>query len=169
MNQCLVCNSPIEPFMSFGKMPIANGFLTPDQFADEYFFELKVGFCEKCTMVQLTEQVDREKMFHGEYAFFSSTSTRMAEHFRRFAQGVMKDYLTGPDPFVVEIGSNDGIMLQNFSQAGIRHLGIEPSANVAAVAKGKGITQIVFDRAGARYHGKVKALADAAREAGLQF
>ena len=128
--------------MSFGKMPIANGFLTPDQFADEYFFELKVGFCETCTMVQLTEQVDREKMFHGEYAFFSSTSTRMAEHFRRFAQSVMKDYLTEPDPFVVEIGSNDGIMLQNFARGGIRHLGIEPSANVAAVAKGKGINTI---------------------------
>ena len=128
--------------MSFGKMPIANGFLTPNQFAGEYFFELKVGFCERCTMVQLTEQVDREKMFHGEYAFFSSTSTRMAEHFRRFAESVMKDYLTAPDPFVVEIGSNDGIMLQNFAQAGIRHLGIEPSENVAAVAKGKGINTV---------------------------
>jgi len=128
--------------MSFGRMPIANGFLTPEQFADEYFFELKVGFCEHCTMVQLTEQVDRDKMFHGEYAFFSSTSTRMAEHFGRFAQSVMQDYLTEPDPFVVEIGSNDGIMMQNFAQAGIRHLGIEPSANVAAVAKGKGINTI---------------------------
>src|SRR5215831_7480923 len=128
--------------MSFGQMPIANGFLTPAQCADEYFFELKVGFCERCTMVQLTEQVDREKMFHGEYAFFSSTSTRMAEHFREFAESVMKDYLTGADPFVVEIGSNDGIMLRNFAGAGVRHLGIEPSANVAAVARSKGINTI---------------------------
>jgi len=139
---CLVCSSPIEPFMSFGKMPIANGFLTADQFAEEYFFELKVAFCPKCTMVQLTEQVDREKMFHDEYAFFSSTSTRMAAHFKEFAALVMKNYLPDADPFVVEIGSNDGIMLQNFAGAGIRHLGIEPSANVAAVAKSKGINTI---------------------------
>jgi large subunit ribosomal protein L18 len=39
----------------------------------------------------------------------------------------------------------------------------------AEAAKGKGITEVVFDRGGARYHGKVKALADAAREAGLKF
>ena len=39
----------------------------------------------------------------------------------------------------------------------------------ADAAKAKGIERVVFDRSGARYHGKVKALADAAREAGLQF
>lgn len=142
MKSCLACNSTIEPFMSFGKMPIANGFLTPDQVQDEYFFDLQVGFCHRCTMVQLTEHVDREKMFHDEYAFFSSTSTRMAGHFGEFAASVRQDYLSLPDPFVVEMGSNDGIMLQNFAQANIRHLGIEPSANVAAVARSKGINTI---------------------------
>ena len=39
----------------------------------------------------------------------------------------------------------------------------------ARTALDKGIKNVVFDRAGARYHGKVKALADAAREAGLKF
>ena len=42
-------------------------------------------------------------------------------------------------------------------------------ALAAQAALGKGIKQVVFDRSGARYHGKVKALADAAREAGLKF
>jgi methylation protein EvaC len=129
----------VKPFMSFGKMPIANGFLEPSQFADEYFFELKAAFCPGCKMVQLTEQVDREKMFHENYAFFSSTSRRMAAHFKDFAELVMADHLKSPDPFVVEIGSNDGIMLQHFVNAGVRHLGIEPSANVARVAADKGI------------------------------
>ena len=139
---CLVCSGPVETFMSFGRMPIANGFLAADQVEDEYFFNLQVGFCPRCTMVQLTEQVDREKMFHAEYAFFSSTSMRMARHFREFAATVTNDYLRTADPFVVEIGSNDGIMLQNFAQANIRHLGIEPSANVAAVATSKGINTV---------------------------
>ena len=45
MKKCLICNSPIEPFISFEKMPIANGFLSPEEFDSEYFFELEVGFC----------------------------------------------------------------------------------------------------------------------------
>ena len=142
MKACLVCENQVEPFMSFGRMPIANGFLRADQIQNEYFFDLNVGFCERCGMMQLTEQVDREKMFHDEYAFFSSTSTRMATHFKEFATTVMRDYLRSPDPFVVEIGSNDGIMLRNFAAVGIRHLGIEPSANVAQVAREKGVQTI---------------------------
>lgn len=142
MNNCLICESPVTPFISFGQMPIANGFLTPDQFASEYFFELKVVFCPTCTMVQLAEQPDREQMFNETYAFFSSTSTRMAEHFREFAEDVMARYLSSTDPFVVELGSNDGIMLQNFQKRGVRHLGIEPSANVAEAARKKGINTV---------------------------
>jgi large subunit ribosomal protein L18 len=40
---------------------------------------------------------------------------------------------------------------------------------IAERAKAKGVTRVVFDRGGYQYHGRVKALADAAREAGLQF
>lgn len=142
MKKCLVCQTKYESFISFGNMPIANGFLSPEQFTEEYFFHLQVGFCPKCSMVQLLEQPDREKMFHENYVFFSSTSARMAVHFKEFADLVMKDHLHSSDPFVVEIGSNDGIMLQNFANAGIRHLGIEPSANVADVAIKKGIQTV---------------------------
>ncbi len=142
MAACLICKTAIEPFINFGKMPIANGFLNPEQFAQEYFFELKVAFCPTCKMVQLTEQPDREKMFHDNYAFYSSTSTRMSHHFKAFAEDVMKTYVSTGDPFVAEIGSNDGIMLQHFAKANIRHLGIEPSANVARVAREKGVNSI---------------------------
>jgi len=142
MSKCRICDANYEPFISYGKQAIANGFLTKDQFGKEYFFELKVGFCPKCTMVQIVDQPDREQMFNENYAFFSGTSRFMTQHFKEFAQHVIDDYLKGKDPFVVEIGSNDGIMLQNFAEKGIRHLGIEPSANVAEVAKKKGINTI---------------------------
>jgi methylation protein EvaC len=76
----------------------------------------------------------------------------MAEHFRRLADEVRVRHLRSKDPLVVEIGSNDGITLQHFASAGIRHLGIEPSANVAEVARGKGVQTICrfFDESVAR-------------------
>ncbi len=140
--ECLICGAACQPVISFGRMPIANGFLTPDRYPDEYFYELSVVRCPRCLMVQLGHLVDPNKMFHDQYAFYSSTSTRMSRHFEQFAGMVRRDVLSGPDPFVVELGSNDGIMLRHFAKAGIRHLGVEPSANVAKVAMEKGVNTV---------------------------
>jgi methylation protein EvaC len=129
--------------MSFGRMPIANGFLTSEEILNEYFFDLAPAFCGNCSMLQLIEQPQADKMFHANYAFYSSTSRYMQLHFEAFAKAVMADVLTRrADPFVVELGSNDGIMLRHFQERGIRHLGIEPSVNVADVARGRGIRTI---------------------------
>lgn len=129
--------------MSFGRMPIANGFLLPDEIGTEYFFELAPAFCQNCGMFQILEQPAPEKMFHGSYAFYSSTSRYMQAHFKAFADTVTESVLAGRgDPFVVELGSNDGIMLRHFKEAGCRHLGIEPSVNVADIARAQGIQTI---------------------------
>tara|TARA_B110000503_G_C7127929_1_gene405519 strand:- start:461 stop:1621 length:1161 start_codon:yes stop_codon:yes gene_type:complete len=131
--------------MSFGKMPIANAFLKEEDFQDEYFFDLATAFCEKCLTVQLETQPDPKLMFHENYAFFSKTSKHMQLHFEKFAEWVNTNYLKNKDPFVVELGSNDGILLENFSKKGIEHLGVEPSANVAEVAKENGVnTEVAF-------------------------
>src|SRR5437870_4261749 len=143
MSTCLICKGNVEPFISFGKMPIANAFLTPAQYDREYFFTLEAGLCTGCSMVQLTQLLDPKQLFHADYAYFSSISTRMAQHFREWAEATTATYLRGKDPLVVEIGSNDGILLQNFAMAGMRHLGIEPSANVAEAARKKGINSRV--------------------------
>jgi len=81
-------------------------------------------------------------MFNGNYPFFSGSSKRMTLHFEDLAREAMANYLSSADPFVVEIGSNDGVMLQHFAHAGIRHLGVEPSANVARMAGGRGIQTV---------------------------
>jgi len=129
--------------MTFGTMPIANGFLMPEQFKNEYFFELMPAFCDKCFSFQIKDQPDPGLMFHDQYAFFSRTSAHMQLHFKAYAEWVYDNHLSDKDLFVVEIGSNDGIMLENFSKRGIRHLGVEPSANVAAEARKYGVNSIV--------------------------
>ncbi|MBT6112583.1 MAG: class I SAM-dependent methyltransferase [Candidatus Marinimicrobia bacterium] len=163
-HRCYICNNNTGSFMTFGPMPIANGFLAKDQFENEYFFEMEVAFCNKCKMFQLVNQPDPGQMFNENYAFFSGTSKLMANHFDEFSTHVLSDYIKDSvNPFVVEIGSNDGIMLKHFAQKGIRHLGIEPSANVAQVAIDQGVNTIVefFDKSLAEKivseHGKVDA------------
>jgi methylation protein EvaC len=143
MTLCRICASPIHAFMSFGKMPIANGFLAAEEIPQEYYFELAPAICDKCHMFQIVEQPAPEKMFHESYAFYSSTSTSMDKHFAKFANDVIDNVLPEKkDSFVVELGSNDGIMLRNFQNSGIRHLGIEPSRNVADVARAQGVNTI---------------------------
>ncbi len=150
MTQCRVCCKPISAFMSFGPMPIANGFLTPDRFGDEMFFELAPAFCEACGTFQIIEQPTPDAMFHESYAFFTRTSKRMVAHFADYAAWVRKTHLRDElDPFVVEIGSNDGAMLEFFAKAGTRHLGIEPSANVAEEARRHGVQSLVAFFSGA--------------------
>ena len=134
MSDCLNCGSSVETILKFGDMPIANGFLTEDAFKSEPSFPLNVGFCKSCSLIQLTQVIDPSQLFHEEYAFFASTSVRMREHFSRFADEVANLIKFKRDPFVVELGSNDGIMLRNFAENGVRHLGIEPSRNVAEEA-----------------------------------
>lgn len=143
MKTCRICDHEINPFMSFGQMPIANGFLEKKDFEKEYFFEMKVSFCENCYMFQLDEQPDASMMFHDNYAFFSSLSKYMQEHFKSFAHFVMELIPTPKqNAFIIELGSNDGIMLEHFKNANYRHLGIEPSSNVAKVAIEKGINTV---------------------------
>jgi methylation protein EvaC len=129
--------------MSFGRMPLANGFLTEKDIPEEYFFELAPAYCEVCSMFQLVEQPDREKMFHDQYAFYSGTSRNMQAHFELFADSVINNVIADrADPFVVELGSNDGVMLRHFKAKQIRHLGVEPSVNVADVARAQGINTV---------------------------
>lgn len=138
--KCKICDHTVTPIHSFGQMPIANAFLTEDQFSNEYFFELAVGFCEHCKTFQLLYLPDDRQLFHDHYSFQTSGSQVMTKHFEAMAQSYCEHWLKQKaNPFIVEIGSNDGSMLCHIAARNIRHLGIEPSANVAEIAMNRGV------------------------------
>lgn len=146
--RCPLCGAhELVQFISFGQMPIANGFLKREELSrEEFTYEMAVGFCENCKMVQLMNKVPYDKYIVPDkegkrnYPFFSSMSTRaMEEHFADAAKEIKEKFL-GPCEKVLEIGSNDGIFLKNFKENEV--LGIEPSNNVAEVAKGLGIETV---------------------------
>jgi len=139
-NICRISGTPLTKVLSLGMQPLGNGFIEANQLSDEYFYPMEAGYSEESMMFQLLEQPAPEKMFHDHYAFYSSTSNYMAQHFKQFAnQVIQSEYLSKEDPFVVELGCNDGIMLKNFAERKIRHLGIEPSLNVAKEANKHGV------------------------------
>ena len=114
MGKCKICDSNTKEVISFGKMPIANGFINSPT-DKEFFYDLKVDFCLQCFMVQLDGTVRAEMMFNEDYHFISSTSSVMAQHFKDVADDIFDVVRKVKFPFVVEIGCNDGIMLQHIS------------------------------------------------------
>ncbi|SDI17223.1 class I SAM-dependent methyltransferase [Nonomuraea jiangxiensis] len=136
---CRVCGGEVREFVDLGRQPTANGFLTPEEADREFFFRLAVGVCGRCAMVQLIEEVPQELRYHGAYRYHASGSAGHRQHFEQNARRFLDTELTGPDPFVVEIGCNDGVMLSAIAEAGVRHLGVEPSTNVAELARAKGV------------------------------
>ena len=130
--KCKITNKPITPFMSFGKMPIANGFIEKKDFSKEFFFEMEVGFNEELSLFQLNDHPKPEKMFNKDYPFFTSSSEYMKKHFSNYAKFVEK-YLNSNSK-IIEIGSNDGTFLKNFLKTNNQIIGFEPSKSVADVA-----------------------------------
>ena len=127
--------------MSFGQMPIANGFLKKKHFKNEYFFDMEVGFSKEISLFQLNNHPAPKQMFNKNYPFFTSSSKGMVKHFKLYADWIKKRYQKNLKN-LIEIGSNDGTFLKNFNNKKFNLLGFEPSKNVCEISKKKGIKTI---------------------------
>ncbi|MGW1055683.1 class I SAM-dependent methyltransferase [Streptomyces sp. NPDC001118] len=136
---CRICGGPLREFCDFGSQPLSSAFPEAGRIGEEFFFRLAVGACESCKMVQLVDEVPRQLMFHEDYPYLSSGSAVMRKHFESTARHFLETKLTGKDPFIVELGCNDGVMLRTVAQAQVRHLGFEPCLRVADVASRNGL------------------------------
>jgi SAM-dependent methyltransferase len=140
-------------FLNLGKQPLANKYPTEAQFETEEFFPLAMFFCLRCKNVQLGTVVSRQRMFE-DYYYLSSVNAGLVRHFEQLARKL------SDARFVVDVGSNDGILLKPLKQLGVRAIGVEPSINVSKIANDQELTTICsfFDaRAAAeieRVHGK---------------
>lgn len=139
---CKITNKKIVDIMSFGKMPIANGFLNKKDMNKEYFYEMTVGLSPDLGLFQLTNFPKVEMMFHDNYPFFTNSSKFMKIHFKNYADWIYKTFINKEDDKIIEIGCNDGTMLKNFDSKKIKSLGIDPSGNVVNLAKDKGLNII---------------------------
>ena len=141
---CRFCAEPLSFVMvDLGKSPLCQTMLDESQLNEmEPFYPLKVFVCGECALVQLEEFVSPSEIF-SDYNYFSSYSDSWLDHARRYVDMMIDRFGLGPDSQVVELASNDGYLLQYFVEAGVPSLGIEPAANVAEVARERGIDTLV--------------------------
>ena len=142
-NKCLICGSKkLTKYLSLGKAAPANSFLTRSQLKQKEFkAPLEVYFCHNCHLSQLLHIVNRAHIYSS-YDYFSSTSPMLVRHFEDYADVVFRRFPDQAKKLVVDIGSNDGVLLQPFKKLGAKVLGIDPAKNIARIANSKGIETI---------------------------
>jgi len=140
---CRICGSKkLHEFLSLGSMPIPNGFLTKEELKKpEIYYPLGVYFCQSCGLAQLTHVVPPEIMFKN-YLYIPSTSTTMLQHFKELANETVVKFKLSPKDLVIDIGSNDGTLLNFFQEDEARVLGIDPASNLVKIAQLKGVETI---------------------------
>src|ERR1700757_3010799 len=144
LGTCRFCGAGLRhTFVDLGMSPPCEAILERAQLNRmETFYPLHVFVCDQCFLVQLQEYVAPEDIF-TEYAYFSSYSDSWLAHARAYAKMMIERFKLNAQSYTVELGSNDGYLLQYFAEAGIPVLGIEPAANVAKVAIAKGVPTLV--------------------------
>jgi SAM-dependent methyltransferase len=140
MARCRFCHADLHhTFVDLGMSPLCETFLDArDLNHMEPFYPLHVYVCEQCLLVQLEEYVSPADIF-TDYPYFSSYSDSWLRHASRYADAISERLSLHPGSLVVELGSNDGYLLQHFVAKGIPVLGIEPAQNVAEVANARGV------------------------------
>ena len=139
--RCQICpNDKVVQFLDLGSHPACN-FLTEKQFKDEPRYPLTVHFCPGCGLVQIGKPVDQTVLFGEDYHHIAALSSSFKEHMKHLAEDTVKRFKLGGKDLVVELGSNDGALLEAFKPHGVKVLGVDPS-DVAQIAVDKGIETV---------------------------
>ena len=139
---CRGCGAPgLVSVLDLGEQPLSNELgLSPHEELE--VFPLHLRSCPTCGLGQVGEFVLPERIFGDEYPYLSSTSTSWVEHARQYATRLVDELELGGSDLVVEVASNDGYLLKQFQELGVRVLGVEPAKNVAKIARDAGVPTI---------------------------
>jgi SAM-dependent methyltransferase len=141
---CRTCRSDrLYPFLDLGFTPPADQFRRSEQLREpEVSFPLSVLMCELCGLAQLSTVVSPEILYRQDYPYESSTTRSGRDHWRSFADAVVKEFGLNSSDLVVDIGSNVGVLLDSFRMHGVAIQGVDPAANIVLLAERAGIDTI---------------------------
>jgi SAM-dependent methyltransferase len=154
--KCRHCSAALELTMvDLGTAPPSNAYLAEEQLqAAEAWYPLRVLVCERCWLVQTADFLRATELFNADYAYLSGVSSSWVRHCERYVAGTVRRFGLDRNNRVVEVAANDGTLLEHVKTVGIPCIGIEPTANSAAVARKKGI-EIIEDFFGVRLAGEL--------------
>ena len=147
MLKCRACSKVLgAPFLSLGNSPLSNSYLSKIEINQmEPYYPLDVYVCSFCFLVQIEEFETAKNIFTSDYAYLSSFSDSWLKHCEEFTAMVIDRFQFDSKSFILEIGSNDGSLLQFFKQRQIPILGIDPASTSVAAAQKKNIpTNIAY-------------------------
>lgn len=141
--ECTVCKaSGLAPVLSLGHQPPSDAFLKREDLEKpEVTYPLDLYFCSACTLLQLGYAVPPEILFR-EYAYNTGTNNSLRANFKALALKIISTYKLSQKDFVIDIGSNDGTLLENYIPHGIKVLGIDPSSSTSLAIE-RGIPTLV--------------------------
>ena len=150
MLNCRFCKKKLKDIIiNLGLQPSANRLLTKEEVLRiklgdlESLGPLTVYLCNNCSLVQLGESEIPEKLFTKNYLYYSSFSQEWLNHAKKFVEWSIKNFNLTKDSKVLEIGSNDGYLLQHYVLKNITCLGVDPAGMVAKIAKKKNVETVV--------------------------
>jgi len=139
---CMSCkSSDLVMFLSMGVMPEAGSYPKKEDLVNEKKFPLDIYFCKNCKLVQLLDIINPEHMYK-DYRYASSTTKTLSKHFEEYANTVFKRFNLNKNSLVIDIGSNDGVLLVPFMKLGVRAIGFEPAENISKIAISRGTNTI---------------------------
>ncbi len=139
---CQVCAShDLRVVLRYGNLPIVQAYLRPEELQNpEPTYPLNVIYCDRCGLIQLDYIVDPKLVFPKNYPYRTSLTNMLIRNFRTLADKVIPEYKIKHGDLVIDIGSNDGTLLQGFKEKGMRVLGVEPTDAAKVANKNKILT-----------------------------
>jgi SAM-dependent methyltransferase len=139
-DHCRLCDSkkldlalPIKP------SPIADAYIPASRLGKpQGLYPLDLYLCGDCGHIQNIDVVSPELLFR-DYLFTTSSSVGLLAHFKQYAADILSGLSLKPGSLILEIGSNDGSLLRNFKERGMKVLGVDPARDIAKRATHSGI------------------------------
>jgi 2-polyprenyl-3-methyl-5-hydroxy-6-metoxy-1,4-benzoquinol methylase len=142
-NKCRLCGGRgMELVLQLTPTPLADSYVTAEKINHaQETYPLDVALCRDCGNVQLLDAVSPE-ILYSNFIYETATSPGLVEHFQKAADGILRRLNPPKNAFVIDIGSNDGSLLEFFKSKGLNVQGIEPAKEIAKKVNESGITTL---------------------------